>query len=356
MNNFITRQQLIERLEENRINYHILPLQDGISVIVTEYGGRIFGPYFGDNSPSIYWTNKAFKDRTMFKEFLKSGDWNLGGERIWIAPEIQYYVPDPGDFFGSYSLSRQVDPGNYTLNASKEKCVLGMEMELNTYNIASGCKALRIDRTIQIAENPLRFSNSYIELMKDVKYCGYEQIIFLSEPVHDDIVSESWDIVQLNPGGQLYIPMSPLAEVTEYYEPTDSNVRKRDDHFLRLQITGNRRYKIGVKAAGVYERMGYVNQLDEGNYYLLVRNFFNNPSSVYAEEPHEQPGVKGHSVHVFNDKGNLGGFGEMECNGQTIGGETGREKSLDQNLLWLFTGPYSQVKKIALMLLGIRIE
>jgi hypothetical protein len=101
--------------------------------------------------------------------------------------------------------------------------------------------------------------------------------------------------------------------------------------------------------------MGYFNHLDDDRAYLVVRNYFNNPSAYYAEEPDHSLGCRGHSIHVYNDGGDFGGFGEMECNLQTIGGPTGRSTSTDQLLLWLYVGAEDKVKKIALHLLGIEI-
>ena len=94
----------------------------------------------------------------------------------------------------------------------------------------------------------------------------------------------------------------------------------------KLKITGDKMYKIGYKSAHLHGKAGYLNQLEDGRFYLLIRNFFNNPSSEYAEEPYHTKGLRGHSVHVYNDDGTNGDFGELECNGQTIGGTTG-EKS-----------------------------
>ncbi len=125
---------------------------------------------------------------------------------------------------------------------------------------------------------------------------------------------------------------------------------------MRLKISGRKQFKVGYKAAHLYGRLGYLNQLDDGRSYLLVRNYFNNPSSPYAEEPPHQPGCNGHSVHVYNDGGGFGGFGELEVMGQTIGGETGRSASTDQFLLWLFVGPQPKIKRLARHLLGIPIH
>lgn len=45
----------------------------------------------------------------------------------------------------------------------------------------------------------------------------------------------------------------------------------------------------------------------------------------------------------------------MECNGQTIGGMTGRSSSTDQMVLWLYIGPSSKVKNLIPHLVGVEL-
>lgn len=356
MNNQITYRQVINRLKENGLPYAVLTLQNDVSIIISQRGGRIFGPFLSQESESIFWINSVFAQPDSFKEFLNSGDWNLGGDRIWIAPEIQYSIRDRTDFWGSYHLPEQVDPGRYALDQLKpDQWRLSQDMILEAYNLASGQKELHLERVIQRIEDPLRNLSDYQDLIDDVLFAGYEQVVSLSEGKLDDIMSEAWSLVQLNPGGLLLIPASSRVEFTDYYEPIDESLQTIHPNHVRLKITGDRRYKVGYKAAHVFGRLAYFNHFDDGRAYLIVRNFFNNPSVPYAEEPDHSPGCRGHSIHVYNDNGDFGGFGELECNAQTIGGITGRSASTDQLLLWLYVGTADKVKKIALHLSGIEL-
>lgn len=356
MNNEITFQQVVGRLEENQIPYGLIDLQEGVTIVISQRGGRIFGPFLTVDSGSIFWTNSAFAEAGAFKAFLRSGSWNLGGDRIWIAPEIQYHVPDRNDFWGSVFWPEQVDPGNYALEQSEPgEWRLAQEMTLQAYNLASGQKELHLERHIRKVDDPLRNLSDYQVLTDGVLFAGYEQVVTLSECRRDDIVSEAWSLTQLNPGGNLVIPCSPRVEYTDYYEPVDGDLQAFHSTHVRLKITGNRQYKVGYKAAHVFGRLAYHNHIDDGRAYLLVRNFFNNPSAPYTEEPDHTPGCRGHSIHVYNDDGNAGGFGELECNAQTIGGDTGRSSSTDQLVLWLYVGNTGQIKEIGLHLLGIEL-
>jgi hypothetical protein len=247
-----------------------------------------------------------------------------------------------------------VDPGAYVLEQpGPDRWHLALDATLEAYNLASGQKELHLERLIQRAEDPLRHVTGYHALIDGVRFAGYEQVVSLSEFKSDEIMSEAWSLIQLKPGGELLIPASPYVEYTDYYEPIDPSLQTIYPDHVRLKITGDRQYKVAYKAAHVFGRLGYLNRLDDGLAYLIVRNYFNNPSVPYAEEPAHSPGCRGHSIHVYNDNGMFGGFGELECNAQTIGGDTGRSASTDQMVLWLYVGPMAKIADIGLHLLGI---
>lgn len=352
----ITFAQVQQRIEENQLRYEILELQDGVFVVVLELGGRILGPFLTEEAASITWLNDVWEDADAFSAYIAAREWNLGGERIWISPEIQYSVRDRNDFWGTIAIPQAVDPGTYTLESGPgNECHLSQRCTLQAYNLATGSKTLDIERSIRPAANPLQALPNRQELMEDVVYAGYEHTLTLSETEHNEIMSEGWNIVQLNPGGEIWMPASPELEYNDYFAPVDDAHQfiDRNTGFIRLKISGRKQFKVGYKAVHLYGRLGYLNHLDDGRSYLLVRNYFNNPSVPYVEEPPHLPGCHGHSVHVYNDDGNFGGFGELEVMAKTIGGETGRSASTDPFLLWLFVGPDPRIKRLARHLLGI---
>ncbi len=356
MNNHVLLHAMIERLEENQMPYGVIPLQNDIKILVTQRGGRIFGPFVDDVSGGLLWTNKAWAQKDSFTDFLESGHWNLGGDRMWIAPELQYSVTDRKDFFGSFRLQKQMDPGEYVLEKTKEnEWRLAMDIAMEAEVLAKGIKELSIERLIHPIEDPLRALGNYAELIDGVRYAGYEQIITMREKQTDDILSEVWSLLQINPGGLLLIPATGCLEQNDYYQPIDDTLETRYDNHICLKITGNRTYKLGFKAAHVFGRIGYYNELENGQAYVLLRNFFNNPSAIYAEELDYKPGCHGHSIHVYNDNGELGGFGELECNGQTFGGNTGRSGAVEQLPLWFYVGEKNKVKRITYNLLGVKL-
>jgi hypothetical protein len=217
--------------------------------------------------------------------------------------------------------------------------VFRQRITLTAYNTATGSKSLDIQRTVRPAANPFAQSARYAELMDGVRYAGYEQTAVLTELDAAPIHSEIWNLIQVNAGGQLIVPVAGAVEASDYFGDVPAEARAASDGHLRLNLTWNR--------------------LPDGTDYLLVRSYFNNPSALYAEEPPAQPGVTGHSVHVYNDDGLLAagtaGFGEMECSGQTIGGVTGRTSSSDTFVLWAFTGATDALRPVARALLGVTL-
>jgi hypothetical protein len=305
----LTLAAIKRRLDKNKLAYGELDLQSGVKLLVLERGGRVFGPFLTPESNTLLWVSSALADSEALTQFIVDNQWNAGGERIWVAPEIQFNVSDRKDFWGTISIPVQMDPGDWRLD----------------------------------------------EQLDGVTYAGYEQIVTLREAKHDDIMSQSWNVTPVWPGGRIIIPSTPAVEVSDYFEPIDDQHLARHGHYIALQVTGDRRYKVGVKAAQTFGRLGYFHRRDDGSAYLIVRNYFNNPSSPYVEEPPQTPGGGGDSIHVYNDGGLFGGFGELECHGQTIGGHTGRTSSTDQQILWVYSGPTDKVARIGWQLLGVEL-
>ncbi|MBI5667443.1 MAG: hypothetical protein HZC41_05500 [Chloroflexi bacterium] len=355
-----TLSQLRQTLDGAGELYHVLPLQGDACALITQRGARVLGLFPTPDADNLLWTNDAALESVeSFQQFVAEGGWNLGGERCWIAPEIQYNVRDRSDFWGTLSVPSAIDPGSYRMDVSGAAVTFQQQISLSAYNTATGTKQLDVRRTVRPIANPLR---AYDTLLRGVIYAGYEQTATLAELNDAPILSEIWNLVQVNAGGHLIIPCAPEIRASDYCGDVPDKARAvcfGDVPHLRLTITGQRQYKIGYQATSMTGRMAYHHRLPDGRDYLLVRSFFNNPSSIYAEEPPDQPGATGHSVHVYNDGGQFGaggvGFGEMECSGQTIGGRSGRSGSSDTFLLWAYVGAPEAIRRIVYLLLGVKL-
>ncbi|HML24787.1 MAG TPA: hypothetical protein PKD09_24245, partial [Aggregatilinea sp.] len=316
MNHRITFKQVATRLEEQAVPYAVMPLQGQARLVLSARGGRVYGPFWDGDGESLFWAPEAFAARETFDALIASGHWNIGGERMWIAPEIQFMVTDRADVPGTLFVPPQIDPGVYALHQSgSAQWTLVQEIALDAYVLASGRKFLSVERTLALAPDPLRGLDAYGDLLDGVRYAGYEQTATLAEGAHDDITSQTWFLIQVNPGGAMIIPHTVPGRITNYYDPVRPELIDVQPDHVRLAITGHDRYKIGYHSAFLAGRLGYVAPAGPDRSVLIVRGFFSNPSSIYSEQPEEIPDYFGDSVHIYSDDGGLGGFGELECAG-----------------------------------------
>ncbi|MDR2480073.1 MAG: hypothetical protein LBD48_12275 [Treponema sp.] len=346
----MTLEYLQKHFDNAGLRYAALDAGSGDTILVSERGGRIFGP-FGNG---IFWFSGVFESPERFRKFLDSKDWNMGGDRIWIAPEIQFNISDRNRFWETLKTPEAVDPGRYRLSVFADRLVLEQRLDLEAHVIASGALSLKLKRTIRRAENPLRELPEFQALMNGVRFSGYEHLVELSrEGGNRDgaINAECWNLLQVAPPGRVYIPMFRAASGVNYYEPV-LPFEKVEKRWVELCVTGKNRYKTGYRSTSITGRMAFTTQRG-GTCFLLVRNFPNNPSAAYGEEPPLMPGEKGFSVHVYNDDGKSGGFAELECNLQAIGIPAGYERAADRVSTWLFSGPEESLCTISSLLTGI---
>ncbi len=345
----IRYQQLLDVLEATGEPYAPFPLSNGFSLIVAQRGGRVFGPFWNEGE-SLTWINPALATTESFDAFRRAGQWNLGGERLWIAPEIQYNIRNRADFWGSHHVPPQMDPGQYTLEPGANQIVLKAEMRLPAYNLNSGTANLWLDREVRPGALPI-----LTDLPTNVSATSYEQRIALEEYYPSAPISQSWLLTQLNPGGQLIIPCEAGAEGIRYFGDPTSDALKPQSGAFRINLTGQRQYKMGYLAEAMKGRMGYLNTLPDGQAYFLFREYLIHPQDRYAEEVPDQPSINGLVVHIYNDGGQFGANGEMEVSGPAIGGATGIRNNVDTFRMEVYRGSLPAIQSITEQKLELKL-
>lgn len=349
----INRRQLETALTDVGIAWHRLALEGGSCVIVSSYGGRIYGPFDGPEALSTNWVPDAFGDSGRLRELIDSGFWNVGGERNWVGPEIRYMIPDRADYWGSYDLPSQLDPGKHTLEATTEGVTLTSRFDLESYLAPTGPATFTHIVEVAPAANPLRQLDDFDSRFAAISFTGYASTILLTQSSGAGILSESWNLNQVFPGIAL-VPTTSTPTVTDYYEAVGSNLTYATTG-ITVGLSGAQRFKIGVKAAQNFGRLGYARRDTGGLLVLIIRQFPNDPSAEYTEEPDFAPGVNGDSIHLYNDDGGLGGFAELEARGRTVGHESGETTSSDLFTTWCFRGTFPELSSVAGHLLGMEI-
>ncbi len=106
----LSRNLLTNCLLRRGFAFRILEIGTDLTLVVTAAGGRVFGPFCGD-SDALGWSLEGDK----LEAALLSGHWNIGGERIWLAPERAFNFSDPARMLDTYHVDPAIDPGNWSL-------------------------------------------------------------------------------------------------------------------------------------------------------------------------------------------------------------------------------------------------
>ena len=349
----MTMQAILDVFAHCGLPCEVLEIGEGWQIIVTQHGGHVFGPFSEAYPEGVFWLPESIRDKEVYKKLVDERIWNTGGDRMWIAPEIQFNIKDRSRFRETLDQPKTMDPGCFTMRREGERVYLFQSLDLESYNTVTGTVHLEFGRMIQKAENPLRKLADAKELMEGLSYCGYEQVLDLQASSEQDIYAESWNLLQIRPKGTLFIPMYRPTRGTDHYEPAGDHETCAENGVC-LKITGDSRYKIAYKSAPLTGRFGYLADSENDNSYLIIINYPNNPSALYSEEPPLIEGDTGYSIHIYNDDGTSGGFAEMECNMQTIGKPTGLDRSIERVTKWIFAGPRDKLLAVAGVLLGYK--
>ena len=349
MDNHITLSEAKSRLDLQGISYAQLPLGDGFSALITQYGGRLIGPFSGEQGQSVLWITKEMTDDDAFSTFIKNRSWNLGGERLWINPELKFFCQSPETFDDTYTVQSELDPGNYALMQSNDG--VHLEQSCTVKVLGSGEeKSFFIHRRYAPAPNPLAYNAELKDA--DVGYCGYLQDVYLKDtsPAFP-LELEPWILTQINPGGQLVVPYFGDFDSVDYYEPVGAR-QQVFDGYAQLDVTGCDKFKVAYRAAQTFGRMGYVRHTDEG-WQLMIRNYYNDPSAPYLSEPWGELDNRGCSFYCYNDHGLEDGFAEFENSCPPIGEKAGRSECHSTTSVWFFFGSQYDIGRIMKNLLGI---
>jgi hypothetical protein len=346
-------ERLLNTLAEVGKPAELVRMPDGSRVVLFPHGGRVLGLFAAGDGQNFYWTHPALESVETARALYAGNDWhNSGGDRTWLAPEIDIFFPRYPDLdMSTYWQPRQLDPGDYAL--MEEGGALRMVNRLSvTLSRTKQLIELVMSKWVGPAANPLRYETEFREA-PEIRYAGYTQhtrLEILSEP-RRGAQAGLWNLVQMQHGGELLIPTYSRSEPKLYMGSISPNELITTDQLVRYRMAAQGEHKIGLRAVGPTGRVGYLYQSgDEMS--LIVRNFFVDPSSEYVDVPWTETGNLGFAVQACNVNSKWGRFSELEYHMPAIGYETGRRWYEDVSQIWAFRGPRETVRTIARRLLS----
>ncbi len=324
---------------------------DGTRVLVLPHGGRILGLFPPRGEANFYWTNPALQSVATARAFFAGAQWhNSGGDRTWLAPEVDLFFPDYPRL-DRYFQQRSLDPGNYRVIATAAGFQLVNRLTVGLSR-AGKSAALKITKSLGPAPNPVRWERGLD--LPEVEYAGYTQHTTLELAGRSRAIPAAiglWNLVQMPHGGELLIPTYSRAEprlVMGAIPPEDLVV---DEHLIRYRMCRQGEHKISIRAVAVCGRVGYLYPSGE-TWSLIVRNFAVNPSGEYVDVPWNDAGYRGFSTQACAVDSGLGRFSELEYHIPAIGDGTGRTRCQDESQVWAFRGPEAQISQVCRLLCG----
>jgi hypothetical protein len=328
---------------------------DGSRVLLLPYGGRVLGVFSPESEENFYWTNTALESVESAHAFFGSDEWqNSGGDRTWLAPEVDLFFPNFPDM-GKYWQPRELDPGQYRIENDDAETRLVNHLAV-TLSRTKEKVDLEITKSFGPAPNPLRRERGLD--LAGVEYAGYTQrtsLAIIGAEAENAARVGLWNLVQMPHGGDMLVPTYFKTTPKLCFGDIPSEDIVVSNNLVRYRMRQNGEHKIEIRATATCGRVGYVYKTGS-RWALIVRNFSVNPSGEYVDVPWNDTEDFGYSTQACNVNSGLGCFSELEYHIPAIGRGTGRGRCDDAAQVWAFRGSADAIKIVASHLLTNKWE
>jgi hypothetical protein len=325
---------------------------DGSRLLLLPHGARVLALFGPGSDENFFWTHPALSSDESARSFFQASDWhNTGGDRTWLAPEVDIFFPNYPDT-AIWRVPAELDPGNYAAMRTDRTTQFTSEITVGL----SRCQekvAARITKSWGPAPNPLRHEQRWKEL-SGICFAGYTQETCLELLAGSGNSIGLWNLLAVPSGGEVIIPTHARTEPEIYSGSIASLDLIVTDHLVRFRTAGVGIRKIGIRAAVSTGRLGYLYQGGDG-WALVIRNFAVNPSGEYVDVPWQQStgsNALGYSTQACSVQTELGDYCELEYHVPAIGFNIGQLRSCDTSQVWAFRGSESGMRTVARMLLS----
>ena len=263
-------------------------LQDeGFKVVVSERGARILG-IFLDSSPNLLWVNPKIE------EVFSTNGWNVGGLRLWISPERNFFYRNP-ESFEDWFCPEGIDPGDYRIAEANSRKVL-LEGAISAYDHLQGAELkARVRREIRVWE----YGRGYLRLkIREALLGEYSGRV------------NPWILAQVPPGytgfGTVLVPVRRRAEPIHYFVEIPRDRLKVLANHVSFKIDGGYVSKLGIKPEDLRDPdlggIAYVARIGKRNWSALILRTHDHPRSQEdcLDVPKRDPSLPRAAVQSYN--------------------------------------------------------
>ena len=335
----------------------------GGRLLMTTHGARVLACEIAGVAGNAFWHNPALEnidDPDAIHAVMDAAGGGLGGDRLWIAPEVGYIFKDLEqarvDPISQEALPPAMDPGRWhVLTRGPGGASLHAAVELSDFRTGKTI-SLQVRRALEVLAAPTH-------LTPGVEHLGFALRNTLNLAGGDEAaLAGGWDLLQVRPTGTLHCPATvPGLAPRSYYNPFGEHHVHADAHGVRFLIDGRRRVKMGLLAEHTTGRMCYFKPQSNGDRALaILRVFHPQPGEPYVDLPRDSDDrFGGDCLQAYNHIEGLGDFppfGEMEYHDPALVVGCGPAARHGDCVTHVFTGENDAVKQAVEPLLGMELR
>lgn len=201
-------------------------------LLFSAYGARLLGLYPKRDGDNVLWVYEGIE------ESMRNQQWMVGGERLWIAPERDFYYENPRDFEG-FHVPAGIDPGEYQK--------LGDIVFESIFSLLNCARNETYDNCLARR----RFSVVDDPFGTGLAYAGVEikERLMVTTP---NLTMAGWSLAQVytcgpERAGTALFPIAKGANVLSYFDPIPRERCTISDGYARFRIDGDAVYKLGIR-------------------------------------------------------------------------------------------------------------
>lgn len=289
--------------------FRVLDIGTGCTLVVTTAGGRVFGPFL-NGTDALGWS----LEQTEIEAALLARQWNIGGERVWLAPERVFNFADPARMLDTYLVATELDPGAWELTTEADGVVLEA---VPTMPRTDGVEPIRLTLVRRI--RPLRLSE-YPALRESLIVGGYRQILDVAHPqLAQGLAVVPWLIRQVALGGEAILSASGfgLGQCVFGKPPAAAVNPKMNAWHVPFGPQGF--FKTSYPRHAITSGGLIYMIFDGGQATALIMRPVLSESDFYPETLPHDPASTGQAAALFRDDGRFGKYGELELYGHIAG-------------------------------------
>ncbi len=210
---------------------------DSGQLVFARYGGRLLGLYPRADGPNALWVNPALAAT------LAAGEWLSGGERLWLAPERDFFYRDPANF-GGVHVPTAIDPGAWQVDSAAREDTLRLSSTFDLYD----CQQQQTYRQSCLQRTFRPFSDPYATGLDYVGVQIQDQVTLRQTPRRFC----AWSITQVylphrsHPATAL-IPTRDQADILAYFDAIPAEQAEACRGYIRFRLDAAAIYKLAVR-------------------------------------------------------------------------------------------------------------